>query len=554
MTTTFNRRQIIGTSIAATSMLMLPLRVRAELSKSTLPVAPFVEVEIASGKVRGGQSRGALAFKGVPYAGNVSGVNRFKVAPPVESWSGVFDATQLGPPAIQRPNQVYGEQEPAPSENCLVLNVWTPAVNDHRKRPVMLYLHGGGYIHGSAGSTAQDGSRLAATYDVVVVECNHRLGMMGYLYLGELDERYADSANAGMLDVVATLKWIKTNIEVFGGDPNNITVLGESGGGGKVGALMAMPQAVGLYHKAGIQSGAWLKRMNKSDATETSLRLLKALNIPSKELHRLADVPVQALLDLQNAGERNQGALSIPSDTSKPQPIVSEGQDPPGRFGPVVDGRVLPTHPFHPAATPLAAKIPLMLGVNRDEEMLSFRDKPEIFSMSADELTRRTRAAFGDKADRILAAYAKAMPQASPSDVFIAGATAVSFVKDTWALASIKSAQPAPVYLYRYDYESNVAIKGTNRTLQAAHASDIGATFYNFDLDGLHGNGPGVEQASRNLSALWTAFARSGVPVAKGVPAWSRYNTQSRPTMLISSECKLVNDPDGEVRRMWESL
>jgi para-nitrobenzyl esterase len=554
MTTRWNRRDVIGTGLTAAAFSLLPRASFAELSRSTSPVAPFVEVEIASGKVRGGQCRGALAFKGIPYAGDVSGANRFKAPPPVKPWTGVFDATHLGPPALQRPKNTYGEQEPAPDENCLVLNVWTPAVKDNRKRPVMLYLHGGGYVTGSGGSPTQDGSRLAATYDVVVVACNHRLGLMGYLYLGDIDQEYAEHANAGMQDVVATLQWIKTNIAVLGGDPNNITVFGESGGGGKVGTLLGMPQAVGLFHKAGIESGAWLQRMPKDYATETTLRLLKALNLSTKEFHKLTELPAQTLLDLQIAGEGRKGPLSIPADANKIITPTGAEHDYPGQFAPLVDGHIVPAHPFDPVATALAAKIPLMIGSNHQEAMFIFREQPEVFSMSDEQLIGRISKRAGDKTEKIIATYRKAMPGASPSDIFIAVATATTFGNDTFELASLKSAQPAPVFLYRYDYESNVPIAGTNQTLKACHASDIAPTFYNYDQRGLHGTGPGLPQVSANLSALWTSFARHGKPAARGVPEWPRYNTKTRPTMLIDTTCNVVNDPDAEIRKMWETL
>ena len=554
MSTLWNRRDLIGTGMTAAAMSMLPRSSFAELSRSTIPTEPFVEVEIASGKVRGGQCLGALAFKGIPYAGDVSGANRFKAPPPVKPWTGVFDATHLGPPALQRPKNTYGEQEPAPDENCLVLNVWTTAVKDNGKRPVMLYLHGGGYVTGSGGSPTQDGARLAATYDVVVVACNHRLGLMGYLYLGDLDQSYAEHANAGMQDVVATLQWIKTNIAAFGGDPNNVTVMGESGGGGKVGTLLGMPQAVGLFHKAGIESGAWLQRMPKDYATETTLRLLKALNLSTNEIHRLTELPAQTLLDLQITGEGRKGPLSIPADANKIITPTGAEHDYPGQFAPLVDGHIVPAHPFDPVATPLAAKIPLMIGFNHQEAMFIFREKPEVFNMTKEQLVERGRERFGDNAQRIADVYRKAMPDASPSDIFIAIATATTFGNDTFALAALKSAQPPAVFLYRYDYESNVPIKETNTTLKACHASDIAPTFYNYDQVGLHGNGPGLPDASRNLSALWTAFARTGKPAARGVPEWPRYNTKSRPTMLIDTTCKVVNDPDAEIRKMWETL
>jgi len=554
MSTNWNRRDVIGTGLTAAAVSLLPRASFAELSRSTIPTAPFVEVEIANGKVRGGQCRGAIAFKGIPYAGNVSGKNRFKAAPPVESWTGVFDATHLGPPSLQRPKNTYGEQEPSPDENCLVLNVWTPAVKDNRKRPVMLYLHGGGYVTGSAGSPTQDGSRLAATYDVVVVACNHRLGLMGYLYLGDLDPAYAEHANAGMQDVIATLQWIKTNIAVFGGDANNITVFGESGGGGKVGTLLGMPHAAGLFHKAGIESGAWLTRMNKDVATETTLRLLKALNLSTKEIYRLTELPAQTLLDLQIAGEDGKGALMTPSTSGKTFALKGPDHDYPGHFAPLVDGHIVPAHPFDPVATPLAAGIPLMISFNHQEANFFFREQPNIFSMSDEQLINKVRERSGDNTTRIIDAYRKHMPHASPSDIFIAISTATSFGNDTLELAALKSAQPAPVFLYRYDYESNMPIAGTQQTLRACHASDIAPTFFNHDEPGLHGTGPGLPQVSANMSALWTSFARNGKPAARGVPEWPQYNTKTRPTMLMNTQCKVVNDPDADIRKMWESL
>jgi len=202
----------------------------------------------------------------------------------------------------------------------------------------------------------------------------------------------------------------------------------------------------------------------------------------------------------------------------------------------------------------LSAHIPLMLGNNHDEATFFHREHPEVFSMSDDELIKRISKQAGDKAERILNAYRKAMPGASPSELFIAIATAFSFGNDTVMLSDIKSAQPAAVYRYRYDYESNVPIAGTTTTLKSCHASDIGPTFYNYDQRGLHGTGPGLPDASRNLSALWTSFARTGKPSARGVPEWPKYNTKTRPTMLVNSTCTVVNDPDAEIRKMWQSL
>ena len=212
----------------------------------------YVTAETAYGKVRGIRELGVNIFKGIPYAGSVSGANRFGRPAPLTPWSGVRDALQLGTPAMQLPTTVYGKDEPAPGEDCLFLNVWTPA-NDGAKRPVVFYNHGGGYATGSGGSLAQDGANLARHFDVVVVETNHRLNIFGFLYLGAIaGEEYATSGNNGILDIVEGLKWVKTNIAQFGGDPDNVMICGESGGGYKTSILYGMPAAAPYFNKASI--------------------------------------------------------------------------------------------------------------------------------------------------------------------------------------------------------------------------------------------------------------------------------------------------------------
>jgi para-nitrobenzyl esterase len=506
-------------------------------------------VETAQGRVRGGHSRGALAFKGIPYAGSVTGVARFKEAPPLQPWTGVLDATRLGPPAMQGPGTTYGDNEPPYSENCLVLNVWTPAVKDGRKRPVMVYSHGGGYSTGSGGSRDVDGAHLAANYDVVVVSTNHRLGAFGYLYLGELGgEEYASSGNQGMLDIVAALRWVKANIEVFGGDPGNVTIQGESGGGFKVGTLLAMPVAQGLFHKAIIESGPALRRVTREDATETARRLLRGLDLGEQELHKLADVPAEDIIKIQLQAERGEGPLFTPSGQDSGHAKLSPA------VGPVVEGHFLPQHPFDPAATPLAAQIPLLVGFNRDEATFNDRERPEVFHLDEAALAARAREHLGANADRVLAAYKNAYPQATPSERYIAIATDLFMGNDTRTLAERKSAQPAPVYLYRYDYSSNVPIVGTDWTLRAGHATEIAMKFYNYDIPALEGNGPGVAVASKNMSSYWTSFARHGHPEVKGLPAWPRYDLKQRATMLINTQCQVAHDPDSPIRQFWEGL
>jgi len=562
MAPSFDRRGFLkmGAATVAASFLRLQARAAEPLWR-TQTVGPFVDVETGSGRVRGGHSRGALAFKGIPYAGRVSGGNRFKAAPKVTPWTGVRDATRLGPPAMQGPGTTYGEHEPACSEDCLVLNVWTPAVNDGGRRPVMFYCHGGGFTSGSGGQNIQDGAHLAATYDVVVVASNHRLGLFGYLYLGELGgEEYATSGNQGLLDIVAALSWVGENIATFGGDPGNVMVFGESGGGFKTSALMAMPVAQGLLHKAGIQSGAMLRGLPKDIATETALRLLAGLGIAPRDVSRLDEVPAETLIAIQLAGARGRGPLSVPTEEylgSHPHPpegIAALRAAMPGGWGPVVEGTYLPRDPFDPAAPAVSAEVPLLIGSMHDEAVFFERDHPAFFHADEAAVTERVRKRFGGAADRLLAGYRRIMPRATPVERLIAIETAVFMGNNTGILADRKSMQPAPVYRYRDDYRSNVPIKGTDWTLRACHASDIAVVFSNYEIYDLQGDGPGLAEVSKAMSGYFTSFAHSGVPSARGQPAWLRYHTDDRAVMLLDSECRMAFDPDGEERRLWRSL
>ncbi|HLK56203.1 MAG TPA: carboxylesterase family protein [Chthonomonadaceae bacterium] len=539
-----SRRELLGVgtglcAAGAASLWMADRAAAAEgLSKSTLVTEPYVTVETANGKLRGGHSRGALAFKGIPYGGSVSGANRFKPAPPVEPWTGVRDALMLGTPAPQSAKTVYGEREPQPGEECLVLNVWTPAI-DGKKRPVLFYNHGGGFSTGSAGSTAQDGGQLAANHDVVVVASNHRLGIMGYLYLGELGgDAYAASGNVGMLDIVEALRWVHNNISAFGGAPHNVTVFGESGGGAKTSALMAMPSAQGLFHKAGVMSGPMLRVTEKPQATAVAKAVLDLLEIPPDQLHKLADLPLEQLLAVQNGGQGPSGkTVRLP-----------------GGFGPMLDGAVISQHPFVPAPAPYVSHVPLLIGQNRDEATFFYWENPEVFKMDDAAVVARLRAQFGaERADVLLPVFRRERPNASPVELFIAISTCGMW-GGTLAEAESKVHQHgAPVYMYRYDYESNWPIKNTDWTLRAGHATEIQAKFENADLGGLMGTGPDRFQAARNFGEVWTSFARTGHPQATGAPRWPAYDLKTRATMLVDVHCTLVNDPHKAEREIWQA-
>lgn len=558
--TSCNRRSFlkIGTAALVAPYLWLPAKAD-EPSWPTQTVGPFLEVETSSGRIRGGHSRGALAFKGIPYAGSVSGSGRFKAPPPVTPWTGVRDATLLGPPAMQGPGTTYGEHEPAYSEDCLVLNVWTPAVKDNGKRPVMFYCHGGGFTSGSGGQNIQDGAHLAATYNLVVVAINHRLGLFGFLYLGELGgEEYATSGNQGILDIVAALHWVKHNISTFGGDPGNVMVFGESGGGFKTSTLMAMPAAHRLFHKAGIQSGAMLRGTPKEIATETARRVLAGLELTPQDVRKLADMPAEKLMAIQLAGSK--GPLAVPTKeylAAHPNAAATgfgPGTARPGSWGPVVDGTWLPTNPFDPTAPAISRHVPLLIGNMRDEATFFERENPAFFHADESAVTAMAHQRFGEDADRILSAYREQMPTATPAERAIAIETAAMMGNNTVALADRKSLQQAPVFRYRCDYRSNVPIKDTDWTLRAGHAVDISLVFDNCEIRDLQGDGPGLADISKAMSGYFASFARSGIPSAQGEPAWPRYDTSKRAVMLLNTTCQVAYDPDGETRKLWQSL
>ena len=516
-----------------------------------------VEVKTAYGRLRGKRSRDVVTFKGVPYAGSVSGANRFKAPPPLAPWTGVRDAFDPGPPSFQ-PNKRFGE--PDASEYCLVLNVWTPAA-DHRRRPVMFYNHGGGFVIGSASSRNQDGSNLAREYDVVVVASNHRLGLLGYLFLADLaGDEYATSGNQGILDIAAALKWVHENIEAFGGDPHNVMVFGESGGGAKTSCIYALPSAKDYFNKASIESGPGVHMTPRAMATETAKMVLAELGLSEKEVAKLQDVPAAKLVEVKGAVARKApGNLSLSGGRSG---MVTSR---PGGFGPVVDGTYLPHDPFDPGAPEISKDKPLMVGTNRDEMAFFYweRKATDLFTLTDDGLKAQLDKDFGANAEKILATYRKSRPGASPSDLYIAITTSRAMWLGSVEIAEKKFAQKsAPVYMYMFTHESKMIVPGTSHRLGAAHATEIWYKFDNVneeppkDFPGppLIGDDPGRFKAAKNMSEMWATFARTGKPGATGQPAWPAYALPKRSTMMINTECKVEDNPFGLELALWDSL
>ncbi len=522
--------------------------------RAQAPSADFVEVRTASGRLRGSRSNGLCTFKGIPYTGPISGANRFKAAPKLQPWTGVRDALEFGAPSLQ-PGQ--RRNEPAQSEDCNFLNIWTPAA-DGRKRPVMFYSHGGGFTTGSAASAYQDGGNLARTMDVVVVATNHRLGLFGYLFLGDLGgEEYATSGNQGLLDIQDGLKWAQQNIEAFGGDPGNVMIFGESGGGAKTSCLYAMPATAPYFNKASIESGPGIRMSPRENAAETALLTLKHFGLEKSEWRKLLDIPAEKLLAAQVAlGQTGGGPLTMNGGRKG-----MGGGGRPGGFGPVVDGTILPTHPFDPVAPAVSKNKPLIVGYNRDETIFFFQQQRNtaIFELSEATLKERLAKEFPANAEAVYEAYSKSRPSASPTDLYVAISTARMIAVGASTIAERKYRQHgAPVYSYIFTRESDAIVPGTQHKVGAAHALEIPYKFnitQNLNIGPMTSTtSPEAVKTAHNMSEMWSTFARTGRPAAAGQPAWPAFTTEKRATMEINAECRVVEDPYPLERRLWERL
>jgi len=489
-----------------------------------------------SGPVRGVVTDRINAFYGIPYGADTAGEARFLAPAKPRPWTSVRDCVEYGPRSPQGPSGLIPEvaavdrREPA-GEDCLRLNVWTPALGSGR-RPVMVWLHGGGYSQASGSFIIYNGANLARRRDVVVVTLNHRLNLFGHLYLGEIaGDKYADSGNAGMLDIVQALEWVRDNIAAFGGDPGNVTIFGQSGGGGKVCTLMGMPAAKGLFHKAIAQSGSNVTGTSRASATRTAQTFLERLNLKpgpwpgwAAELHKL---PVDQLL----------GAI--------------RGLN----FSPVVDGKNLPSGPFDPVASPLSATVPLLCGSMEteaawtrgaviddiDDEKLKAQVKQDVRGISDTDV------------DRLIAAYRRGRPGISNVDIHLILASDNTMRSGVLAVAERKAdAKQAPVYMYYFTWRSPVH----DGRLKAYHTLDIPFVFENVDLATAMTGGRQERYALQDrMSAAWTNFARTGNPNVKGLlPEWPAFDTTRRATMVLDNECTVVNDPNGDERRALRAV
>jgi para-nitrobenzyl esterase len=498
----------------------------------------YVVAETAFGKVRGEELQGVKIFKGVPYGASTAGQNRFM--PPMDPapWSGVRDALRYGSSAPQSnpgvartvsPLSVAGANLPPESEDCLVLNVWTPALNDGRKRPVLFWCHGGGFVTGSGSSPGTDGANLARRGDVVVVTINHRLNVLGFTYLAEFGgSDFASSGDAGMLDIVHALRWVRNNIEQFGGDPNTVMIFGQSGGGRKVGTLLAMLSAKGLFHRAVIESGPTIKLVEREQAIRVSEILLTKLNVGKTQVRELQKMPVERIMGAYFDVVKDMGS----------QDQMTQG------FSPTVDGGAVPKHPFHPAASPISADVPLMLGSTRTEMTLL----SDAASFSLDEAGMRTRIKdlAGASSEALIETYRKMNPRATPSDLFFLMSSDYRYGAPIMKIAERRAALgKGPVHLYYFTWETPVE----GGRLKSPHTMEIPFAFDNVQISRqLTGGGADAMALADKLSDTWIAFARTGDPNTPKLPHWPAFNATERPTMVIDNQSKVVSDPIREQR------
>lgn len=491
-----------------------------------------------SGKVGGFLQDGIYIYKGIPYAK----AERFMPPQPADKWEGVRSSRMFGPTCPQAVRMGWGADEHAfafhwddgyPGEDCLRVNIWTPGLNDGKKRPVMVWLHGGGYAAGSGQELpSYDGFNLAKKGDAVVVTLNHRLNVLGFLDLSAYGDKYAKSGNAGLLDLVAALQWVNKNIAAFGGDAQNVTIFGQSGGGGKVSTLLATPSAKGLYHKAIVQSGSMLRTMDAKYSRRIGAAVMDELGLKASQIDELQQMPYERLLA---AGEK--AVAKVKAEAEKEDGISTF------IFGwaPTVDGDVLPAQPFDPQAPAQSKDVPVMIGTTLHEFTMSTY-VPAFRTITKEKAVEFLKQRYGDRTDDFLAAFEKAYPGYRPKDL-----VDVDFVFRPGAVeqARLKAAQQgAPVYMYIFAWESPVL----DGMFRSTHCMEIPFAFNNAMVHAsMTGGGAEAQALAEKMSGAWLNFARTGNPNAEGLPQWDAYTEEGGATMFFNNRCEVKHHHDKEL-------
>lgn len=490
---------------------------------ATSPVA-----RTAHGRVRGYVDEGILAFRGVRYGAD-TGPRRFQPPKPPAPWRGVLPALEYGAASPQRDRNAG-----ATSEDCLFLNVWTPALRDGVKRPVMVYIHGGAYSNGSGSAPLYDGVRLARRGDVVVVTVNHRLNVFGYGYFAPFVPELADSGNAGQLDLILALQWVRENIAEFGGDPSQVMVFGQSGGGAKIATLMATPAAAGLFHRAATMSGQQVTASGPMNAGRRTRAFLDALKLRPDQAAEVRTLPSERLVE----------AMGIED------PVLGFGGL---YFGPVLDERSLKRHPFYPDAPAQSAAIPMIIGNTHDETRAFLGNDPSNFKVTWDDLLAKLNFAnmrVDVLPEAVVAEYRRLYPHYTPSDVLFAATTAAR----SWRGAIIELEERAraghPTWAYQLDW----ATPKDGGRFGAPHASDIQFVFDNVAKPGATAIGPQAQLMADQMSEAFLAFARTGDPNCQAIPRWDRFGLERRQTLVFDVPSKLVEDPRGAERRFFAKV
>lgn len=502
----------------------------------------IAETNTVYGPVRGFILRGIYTFRGIPYGDDTGGENRFMPPRPPKRWTEVRPAVAYGASAPQtfydrRPESysmfVDHWNYDLMSEECLRLNVWTPGLNDGKRRPVLVWLHGGGFSKGNGiEQDSYDGENIARAGDIVFCSVNHRLNAFGFSDLSQAGgEKYRHSGNVGMLDLVAALEWVRDNIANFGGDPDNVTIMGQSGGGSKVCMLCAMPAAKGLFHKAVALSGNAVRANDAAYSRQLGAAILDEAGLSPSQIDSLQRMPWEQYMALAERAERRLAQASSGYRNG---------------FAPVADGTDIPQGTFFTGPNAATGSDVPMLLCSTFHEWNPDRDNPELESVSLEEVAERLAYRYGDRSKTIVEAYAACFPTCRPVELW---AMIVSDRRGVVRTAEAKSSQQSPIYMAWFGWQSPL-FHGRHRSF---HCLDISFWLLNTDRMITHtGGGAEPRRLSRKMADALLHFMRTGDPNCKSLPKWPRYTVERGELMLLDTKCRAAEDPDRPARKTLE--